>query len=271
MASIGQIIFWSMIVLIFVMAGLIILLLAIAFSVSYGSVVTNTPFPVGNLGQDVILDCKFQTKTTQVSSDVSITWQKDGLTGVVYQYQNKADHLTEQNPLFKNRANLFQNSITTGNASLLLRTVSMEDEGVYRCSVTASGVTGTVSIHLRVGAFSAPNITISKGILEAYAPRWLPKPDVTWFDQNGKQIKSSTQFNNISMGIVQVMSNIQVQVTDMTYTCIIQNALVKAVSQATVRGNGVSTETDFIFNSSPSIITSHVIGTAFIFLCMLVW
>ncbi|XP_027020638.2 V-set domain-containing T-cell activation inhibitor 1 isoform X1 [Tachysurus fulvidraco] len=241
------------------------------FGVSSGSVVTNTPFPVGNLGQDVILDCKFQTKTTQVSSDVSITWKKDGLTGVVYQYQNKADHLTDQNPLFKNRANLFQDTITKGNASLLLRTVRMEDEGVYHCSVTASGVTGTVSIHLRVGAFSAPNITSSKGILEAYAPRWLPKPDVTWFDLNGKQINSSTQFNNISMGIVQVISNVQVQVTDMTYTCIIQNALVTAVSQATVRGNGVSTETDFIFNSSPSIITSHVIGTAFIFIRMLVW
>ncbi|XP_026768793.2 V-set domain-containing T-cell activation inhibitor 1 [Pangasianodon hypophthalmus] len=271
MASIGQIIFWSMIVLIFVMAGLIILLLAIAFSVSQGSVVTNKPFPVGNLGQDVILDCKFQTKTSQVSSDVSITWQKDGLTGVVYQYQNNADHLQDQNAQFKNKVKLFPDAIHTGNASLLLRTVRMEDEGVYRCSVTASGVTGTVSIHLRVGAFSAPNITRSNNSLKAYAQRWLPKPDVTWFDQNGTQLKSSTEFYSIPMGIVQVMSDLQVQVTEGTYTCIIQNALVTAVSEATVRDNEVLTRTDFIFNSSPNIVTSHVIGTAFIIFCMLVY
>ncbi|XP_058247356.1 V-set domain-containing T-cell activation inhibitor 1 isoform X2 [Hemibagrus wyckioides] len=241
------------------------------FGVSQGSVTTSTPFPVGNLGQDVILDCNFQTKTSQVSSDVSITWQKDGLTGVVYQYQNNADHLTEQNTLFKNRAKLFPDAITTGNASLLLRTVRMEDEGVYRCSVTTSGVTGTVSINLRVGVFSAPNITSSNSMLTANAPRWLPKPDVTWLNQNGMQLNSSTEFYNISMGIVQVMSNLHVQVTEGTYTCIIQNALVTAVSEATVRDNGVLTRTDFIFNSSPNIIPSHVTGTAFVLFCILVW
>lgn len=257
--------------LIFVMAGLIILLLAIAFSGSQSSVMTSTPFPVGNLGQDVILGCKFQTKTSQVSSDISITWQKEGLTGVVYQYQNNADHLQEQNLQFKNRVKLFSDAITTGNASLLLKTVRLEDEGVYRCGVTASGVAGTVSIHLRVGAFSAPNITSSNNSLTADAQRWLPKPDVNWFDQNGKQLNSDTKFYNKSMGIVQVMSDLQIQVTEGTYTCIIQNDLVSSVSEATVRGNEVLTKTDFLFNSSPNIITSDVISTAFILFCMLVW
>lgn len=106
---------------------------------------------MGNLGQDVILDCKFQTKTSQVFSDVSITWQKKGLTGVVYQYQNNEDHLQEQNPQFKNKVTLFPDDIAKGNASLFMKSVSLEDEGVYSCSVTASGVTGTVSIDLRVG------------------------------------------------------------------------------------------------------------------------
>ncbi|TSV41643.1 V-set domain-containing T-cell activation inhibitor 1 [Bagarius yarrelli] len=260
-----------MIVLIFVMAGLIILLLAIAFSGSLGFVTTSTPFLVGNLEQDVILDCKFQSKVSQVFSDVSITWQKDGLTGVVYQYQNNADHLQEQNVQFKNRVKLFKDAITTGNASLLLKTVRMEDEGVYRCSVTASGVMGTVSIHLRVGAFSAPNITSSNNSLIAYAQRWLPKPDVTWVDQKGMQLNSDTQFNDKSMGIVQVTSFLQVRVTEGIYTCIIQNDLVSSVSEATVRGNEVLTKTEIIFNSSPDIMTSHVISPAFIFFCMLVW
>lgn len=113
--------------------------------------VTNTPYPVGNLGQDVILDCKFQTKNMQVSSDVLITWEKEGLTGVVYQYQNNAGQLQEQNPYFINKVKLFPDAIPTGNASLLIKTVRMEDKGVYHCSVTGSGVSGTVSIYLSVG------------------------------------------------------------------------------------------------------------------------
>lgn len=119
--------------------------------------VTNTPYAVGNLGQDVILDCKFQTKNIQASSDVLITWQKEGLTGVVYQYQNNAGHLQEQNPNFKNKVKLFPDAIPTGNASLLIKTVSMEDKGVYHCSVTASGVSGTVSIYLSVGGKKLQN------------------------------------------------------------------------------------------------------------------
>lgn len=263
--------------------SLCFLYICVWFQVSQDSVVTSTPFPVGNLGQDVILDCKFQTKSSQLSSDVSITWQKEGLSGVVYQYQNNVDHLQEQNPQFKNRVKLFPDAIPTGNASLLMRTVRMQDEGVYRCSVTTPGVTGSVGIHLRVGgkkllhsvsfifpiqksvvfidggeggytakltqllplvtalnvsfaAYSAPNITKSNRSLIAYAQSWLPKPDVTWSDQNGTRLNSSTQFYDVQLGIVQVTSSIQVQVTQGTFTCVIQNALVTATTEATVKG-----------------------------------
>ncbi|KAF5902023.1 V-set domain-containing T-cell activation inhibitor 1, partial [Clarias magur] len=223
-----------MIVLIFVMAGLLIILLVIAFSVSQGSVLTTAPFPVGNLGEDVILDCNFQTKTGQISSGVSITWQKDGLTGVVDQYQNKVDNL-QQNPQFKNRVGLFPDAILKGNASLLLRMVNTDDAGVYRCSVAAPGVMGTVSIHLRVGAFSAPNISMSNNDrLIAVAQRWLPQPDVTWTDENGMLLNSSNYFNKTDMGIVQVISSLLDQVTKGKYTCVIQNDLVTSVTEATV-------------------------------------
>lgn len=94
----------------------------------------------------------------------------------------------------------------------------------------------TVLCAVLISAFSAPNITRSDDSLIAYAPRWLPKPDVIWSEQNGSLLSSSTQFYNTTLGIVQVMSSLQVQVTNGTYTCVIQSTLVKAVSKATVEG-----------------------------------
>ncbi|XP_030643451.1 V-set domain-containing T-cell activation inhibitor 1 [Chanos chanos] len=248
MASFGQIIFWGMIVLIFIISGLIILILALAFSVSNGFVESSDLFPVGNLGQDVILHCRFNPSsgTGVKMNDVSITWEKKGLSGVVYQYKNGAAQLKDQNPLFTERTQLFTDFITLGNASLLLRSVRMEDAGVYQCSVSAPASRGTISVHLRVAAFSAPTFTISNTSLTAEAQRWLPKPDVSWSDYAGNPLNASTHFYNNSAGILRIVSTLQDPVRmDDTYTCVIQNILVKAVSQATLTD-------DMIYSGCPS-------------------
>lgn len=128
----------------------------VIFQVSQGTVETSTPIAVGNLGQDVMLDCKFLSKSSSGTfDDVSITWLKDGLSGQVYEYKNKAAQLQGQNAQFKNRALLFQNGISTGNASLFLKNVKLEDQGVYRCSVSASKITGTTSVDLKVAGEKA--------------------------------------------------------------------------------------------------------------------
>ncbi|XP_062862326.1 V-set domain-containing T-cell activation inhibitor 1 [Trichomycterus rosablanca] len=272
MASLAQIIFWSMIVLIFAMAVIIILLLVIAFSGNHGIVTTNNNHPVGNLGQDVLLDCSFQTKTEKISTnDVSITWTKQNLSGTVYQYNKNAVQLQDQNSQFQDRSWLFPPSISTGNASLLLSSVRLMDEGLYDCSVNAPGVFGTVRIDLRVGAFSAPTITKSNNSLTAVAMRWLPKPEVTWSYQNGTRLNSSTQFNTSSSGIVEVLSILQHALNEETYTCVIQNFLVTAVTEASVSGDEVSTKINFIYNSSPKINKTPLISAIPILLSMLVW
>ncbi|KAK2905156.1 hypothetical protein Q8A67_006955 [Cirrhinus molitorella] len=237
MASIGQIIFGSMVFLIVVISGLIILILAIAFSVSQGIVNSRSPSTVGNLAEDVVLDCRFLSNSgNEQFSDVSITWLKDSLSGVVYEYKKKEAQLQGQNTQFKNRAELFSNAISMGNASLLLRNVKLEDEGVYRCSVSAPKVSGTTSVNLRVAAFSAPTFTRqSNGTLFAQAHKWFPQPEVRWLNQTGQLLNSSTKFTNNPAGTLQVASVLKVPVKDEdNYTCIIQNSLVTAISEANV-------------------------------------
>ncbi|KAI2660565.1 V-set domain-containing T-cell activation inhibitor 1 [Labeo rohita] len=270
MASIGQIIFGSMIFLIVVISGLIILILAIAFSVSQGIVVSRSPSTVGNLAEDVVLDCRFLSNSDNVQfSDVSITWLKDSLSGVVYEYKKKTPQLQSQNTQFKNRAELFSNALSMGNASLLLRNVKLEDEGVYRCSVSAPKVSGTASVNLRVAAFSAPTYTLrSNRSLFAQAHKWFPKPVVRWLSQSGELLKSSTQFTNNSAGIIQVASVLEDGVKDEdTYTCLIQNSLVEAISEATVTANRVTERTYFVFSAAFTKVASlHLLLTVILIL-----
>ncbi|XP_029558576.1 V-set domain-containing T-cell activation inhibitor 1 isoform X2 [Salmo trutta] len=255
MASLGQIIFWGMIVMIFVAAGLIILILSVSFSVkglggSQGTVDSNNKWPIGNLGEDVILSCKFKTSTNsgELTSQVSITWKKKGLSEVVYNYNKGAVQLTEQNPQFKDRTQLFSDAIGGGNASMLLRNVKMKDEGVYYCSVNAPSGSGTASVNLRVAAFSAPKLKWVNTTLTAEGERWFPKPDVLWLDVNDNILnKSETSFFNNSAGITRFISSLQQITLNDSYTCIIQNHLVKAVSRATIKDIEISTWTFFSF------------------------
>ncbi|ROL50464.1 V-set domain-containing T-cell activation inhibitor 1 [Anabarilius grahami] len=242
-------------------------------TVSQGTVESSSPSTVGNLEKDVVLDCRFLSSSgNEKFSDVSVTWLKDALSGVVYEYKNKAAQLQGQNTQFKNRAQLFSAAISTGNASLLLRNVKMEDEGVYRCNVNAPKVSGTTSINLRVAAFTAPTFTQrAGGSLFAEAHKWFPKPEVSWLSPSGQLLNSSTNFIDNSAGITGVASVLEDPVKENdTYTCIIQNSLVKAISEASVTENRVTERTYFILSAASTKVSSlHLLFTVILILSVI--
>lgn len=109
---------------------------------------TNTS-PIGNLSDDVLLSCYLNTNNHQAVNDISVTWKKANLAGLVYKYQNGAPDLTDQNSQFKGRTLPFLDKLMTGNASLLLKGVRNSDRGEYTCSISYSEGTGEVNIYLR--------------------------------------------------------------------------------------------------------------------------
>ncbi|CAJ1079044.1 V-set domain-containing T-cell activation inhibitor 1 [Xyrichtys novacula] len=241
MASLGQIIFYSMIVLIVLFSVLIILLLALAFSGSSSEVSSTNTLPIANLSDDIILSCYLNVKLELAKlREVSVTWEKKDLKGLVHHYHDGADDLLDQDPQFKGRTQVFPEALGKGNASLLLRDVKKRDAGEYTCKISSSEGKGTVDINLRTAAFSAPKFTVIKGILFAVANRWFPKPNVTWSDEAGNTLKGSSSFVQNSAGIYRVASSLQpINISD-TYVCRIENELVSAVSKATVSVDGDS-------------------------------
>lgn len=113
------------------------------------TVVTQNLFPVANLGQDELLSCQMVDDTETTFTKVSVIWEKTGIQGFVYRYWYGAPYLENQNLEFRGRTQLFPDALLGGNASLLLRSVRAEDEGVYTCTTDSSTGGGKVNIHLR--------------------------------------------------------------------------------------------------------------------------
>ncbi|XP_029386903.1 V-set domain-containing T-cell activation inhibitor 1 [Echeneis naucrates] len=256
MATLGQIIFTSMIILILVFASLIILILGLAFSGSSSEVMSRDLAPVANLGEDELLSCFLQTESGQSAiRQVSVTWTKADTQGVVYRYEDGAPDLVDQNSQFRGRTQLFPEDLATGNASLLIRSVRRNDEGEYTCRISSSAGQGRVQIHLRTAAFSFPTFTLSDCVLAAGARSWFPKPNVTWLDSDGEVLQGDTNFSEGSGGIYSVHSSLTPVNVSSSYIFRIENDLVASVSRATVTDSGVSVSSYFTpFSAASSLL-----------------
>nr|XP_025963359.1 tapasin-related protein-like isoform X2 [Dromaius novaehollandiae] len=98
------------------------------------------------LSKDVLFDCAF---SIDHQADVTIQWlfrRKGGHKKLIFTYSGSSkqvEHTTD-------RAEMFLEEISKGNASLLLRNVGMRDEGTYSCSVSVSSLTGEQTIQLQI-------------------------------------------------------------------------------------------------------------------------
>ncbi|XP_060909532.1 V-set domain-containing T-cell activation inhibitor 1 [Labrus mixtus] len=267
MASFGNIIFYSMIILIVLFSALIILLLALAFSGESSEVTSTNTLPIANLGEDILLSCNLNIKIELAKlRQVSVTWGKTNLKGLVHHYQDGAADFVDQNSQFKGRTQVFPEALGSGNASLLLRDVRSSDAGEYTCTISSSEGGGMVNIKLRTAAFTAPKFKFSNGILVAEASRWFPKPNVTWSDEAGNILNGSTSLKQNSAGIYRVVSTLQsVNVSD-TYTCRIENELMTSVSKATVTDTEVFGRTYFTFSAASTLLASIYLSTLSIIL-----
>ncbi|KAM8855550.1 V-set domain-containing T-cell activation inhibitor 1 [Spinachia spinachia] len=268
MATIGQVIFCSMITLIVLFGAVIILILALSLSGQLSEVTSNNMAPVANLGDDTLLSCYVDASSPPAKfKDVSVTWEKAGLTGPVYRYRDGAPSFADQDPQFNGRAQLFPGALVAGNASLLLRGVRRSDGGEYTCRISSSGGGGTLAINLKTAAFSAPTFKITDGILAAEAARWFPKPNVTWQDDDGGVLSGDTTLDENS-GIFRVVSRLQPVNFSGTYSCRIENELVTSVSDATVAGLDVTERTYFTFSATSSLLAATHLSLTTSVLCI---
>uniref|UniRef100_A0AAZ1XGS0 Ig-like domain-containing protein n=1 Tax=Oreochromis aureus TaxID=47969 RepID=A0AAZ1XGS0_OREAU len=115
-------------------------------------------------------------------SDVVIHWQQVSARDItVHSFYHNQDQLERQNQQFRGRTSLFNDLISTGNASLQLTKVEVQDEGRYKCYTSTDGGNQESFINLKIDApVSKVNIQRVGNIITCSSEGIYPKPELTW-------------------------------------------------------------------------------------------
>ncbi|CAN2387704.1 Immunoglobulin V-set domain [Pristimantis euphronides] len=243
MATIGQVIFRIMIVIIILLVAAIALIIGLSVA---GNKTTNnviTANAVGKIGEDVTLSCIF---SPEVKQSCNVLWEKVGDSGVVYRFENGKDVLNDQNPNFKSRTSLFLDQLSVGNASLKINNVQMRDAGDYKCTITNCKNNGENKLSLNVGAFAALTVTnTSQTTLRCNSPSWYPSPTVSWLNVTSGSVLTnfSTKYVTGLSNMLEVNSDFYEAEEEIQYRCVIMNNLARAEGDAIFTASGLKTQT----------------------------
>uniref|UniRef100_A0A1A8K5W9 CD276 molecule n=1 Tax=Nothobranchius kuhntae TaxID=321403 RepID=A0A1A8K5W9_NOTKU len=189
-------------------------------------------------GRDVTLNCSFNHTSPFNLSDVSIFWQLTDTKRGVHGYSEGRDQLTNQAESFANRTSLFPTQLRAGNASLLLSSVLVSDEGSYTCFVMVQDY-GSAALLLQVAApYTKPVLTLEpesnlrpgdEVALTCLAYGGYPEGDVIWQDGSGRNLTDNITTSVVANGdgLFMVTSVLTVVLEpNSTYSCRLINPLL---------------------------------------------
>ncbi|XP_035381794.1 uncharacterized protein hhla2b.2 isoform X2 [Electrophorus electricus] len=139
----------------------------------------------------------------------------------VHSFYNGADQLKYQNTAYSGRTSLFSDQISTGNASLVLRGVTIQDLGIYKCYTASQTMTKEAFVILIVEApVEALDIRITDDGITCNISKVYPKPRIFWYVD--KQEKEAPEHPvEDSQGLFYLTSTVKTQasLSNHTYTC----------------------------------------------------
>ncbi|KAM9416924.1 CD276 antigen-like isoform 2-T2 [Salvelinus alpinus] len=128
-------------------------------------------------GEDCGLPCSFQPGSEEV-----IHWLKpEDKVMTVHSYYYSTDQLKEQSQHYRGRTALFNDQIPKGNASLLLRGITLQDQGRYKCYTSTIKENKESFINIAVEApVRLVDIQLSDDIITCSSTGIYPEPKLTW-------------------------------------------------------------------------------------------
>uniref|UniRef100_A0A8C4SXY6 Ig-like domain-containing protein n=1 Tax=Erpetoichthys calabaricus TaxID=27687 RepID=A0A8C4SXY6_ERPCA len=157
----------------------------------------------GILHADVLLPCFFHvTNNKHGLPNLTVTWEKNGFEFIKYKNGNiNRSH----------RTLLWENELQRGNASLLLRNITISDEGDYKCEVYDPPSTSIVQLKIR----ASPNVSVNSTLvalgetnfLACHAKNFYPKDiEIVWLRDSRPIFQDLMEPENNSDGTFNAVS-----------------------------------------------------------------
>ncbi|XP_068611912.1 butyrophilin subfamily 1 member A1-like isoform X2 [Brachionichthys hirsutus] len=151
-------------------------------------------------GGTVILPCSFDI--TPDDDFPTVEWSKEGLEpNVVFLYRDGCETHEMKHPSYRYRTSFITTELKKGNISLRISDVQLSDAGTYRClKLPPNGPRSISIVELVVVAVTEPRLSAvseERGATTVLceAVCWLPEPEITFLDEQGKQISSDEPRN----------------------------------------------------------------------------
>ncbi|KAJ4922212.1 hypothetical protein JOQ06_026120 [Pogonophryne albipinna] len=147
----------------------------------------------------------------------TLEWSKTDLKKViVFLFRDNREDLVEQSPLYESRTNLSVEDLKSGNASLRISNIQAADAGTYQCMrMWKKGQENTTEVELFVvGGFT----------LECEATNVGSDAEITFLDENGRNLSADDPKQNVSRGCYTVQRRVTLQEAASRVTCRVQRA-----------------------------------------------
>ncbi|XP_030623426.1 uncharacterized protein LOC115806701 [Chanos chanos] len=157
--------------------------------------------------RDCTLPCRFK-KSGEAQVIQWVKWEKN-----VHSFYEKKDHLEHQDQDYKGRTALFKDQIHSGNASLLLREVNLQDKGTYTCYARydSDGDNNFVAVTVKAPVTSV-DIKETDDEVTCSSSGVYPAPSVSWLTDpsSSQDILKVTKNNSVDQqGLYSVKSTLK--------------------------------------------------------------
>ncbi|XP_028821812.1 uncharacterized protein hhla2b.2 isoform X2 [Denticeps clupeoides] len=207
---------------------------------------------------ECILPCSFPPSIEEI-----IHWHFGLNTDqTVHTYYHKKDQFKFQIPRYSGRTSLFSSQIPRGNASLLLRNVTWEDQGRYQCYISTKQASQESFVVLTVkDEIPRVNISVKDHELMCSSTQTDPNPQLSWTTDPPSDMNAKTVISPESSGLFSVKSTLDFnKKQDTIYTCTIRSEGLEI--RATLKQTVKSLQQDLILTcTDKEVINSSLTWT----------
>ncbi|XP_041069569.1 butyrophilin subfamily 1 member A1-like [Carcharodon carcharias] len=199
---------------------------------------------VAVVGEDTVLDC--QLIPAEAPEEMEVRWFRKDWANVVHLYRQGADQPESQNKYYSGRTELFHGLFGNGNVSLLLKKVTVKDDGLYTCFVVSKALDAEGTVSLKVGQVGLEPVVKMAGYqgngikLSCVSNDWYPEPSIKWQNGNGEELAGVLEKpKGDSRGLFKVESSLDVtEDSNNRYTCTIINRLLSKQEESNIQISG---------------------------------